>query len=414
MTDNTNGTYTINCEDGTTSTIRDGVQGATGSAGADGSGCNVTDNANGTYTISCDEGTMVSLSDGVTGPAGVDGVDGSDGTSCTATTIAEGIEVSCGGSVVDTLVNGTDATSCTTQDLGDSLTVSCPDGTTSSWAKATCGLNAYSPETQFCYLDEVYDRCGGLSFDPLLLFCSADLIYSKCNELIFTPTTQFCSAESIFSKCNGLIFDPIVEFCDSDIIYPICNSDASYDPTTSFCDIREGGQLYRYIAIGSQTWMAENLNYATSGSCYGGDASSCEIYGRLYTWDAAMGGASASSASPSGVKGICPDNWHLPSEAEWAILINSVDINNGADGVGKSLKAIIEGGTDAFSFGGLYAGYRYNGMWFNETIWGRWWNATEFNDDYASAVVITDGSDDLNWYEHNTKTTSYSIRCVMD
>jgi uncharacterized protein (TIGR02145 family) len=88
--------------------------------------------------------------------------------------------------------------------------------------------------------------------------------------------------------------------------------------------------------------MAENLKYLPSvvgpgtGSnseaycyVYGYDGTSISAakatenyatYGVLYNWTAAMNGAESSDANPSGVQGICPDGWHLPSDAEWKQL----------------------------------------------------------------------------------------------
>ena len=98
-----------------------------------------------------------------------------------------------------------------------------------------------------------------------------------------------------------------------------------------------GGRTYKTIQIGSQTWMAENLNYEykVEGSTYGNfcyklSADSCGKYGRLYTWAAAMdtattgcGRGAACSASSGRVQGVCPNGWHLPDSAEWEALFGS-------------------------------------------------------------------------------------------
>ncbi len=101
------------------------------------------------------------------------------------------------------------------------------------------------------------------------------------------------------------------------------------------------GNVYNTVLIGSQCWMKENLrtthyangntvsNGTTSRWAYpSGDASNKPIYGLLYTWEAGMHGSSASSSNPSGVQGVCPTGWHLPSEAEWNQLTNYVRSQN--------------------------------------------------------------------------------------
>lgn len=88
--------------------------------------------------------------------------------------------------------------------------------------------------------------------------------------------------------------------------------------TGSFVDARDA-QVYRTTKIGTQTWMAENLSFdaGTGSYCYGDVPANCKNYGRLYTWGVAMGGGESSNANPSGVQGICPEEWHMPSNGEW-------------------------------------------------------------------------------------------------
>ena len=97
------------------------------------------------------------------------------------------------------------------------------------------------------------------------------------------------------------------------------------------------GNVYNTALIGSQCWMKENLRatkfpdnteialgtYTSSDPCYYDDSESdipLAERGYLYNWSAAIHGAASSSAAPSGVQGVCPNGWHLPSEAEWEAL----------------------------------------------------------------------------------------------
>ncbi len=118
------------------------------------------------------------------------------------------------------------------------------------------------------------------------------------------------------------------------------------------------GNVYQTVEIGHQCWMKENLrtiHYAdgtiipvgtelsetTAYRYYPNDNSAnVPIYGYLYNWAAVMHGESSSSANPSGVQGICPQGWHVPSEAEIAQLINFVG-SQGQYGCGGDPSNII-------------------------------------------------------------------------
>jgi hypothetical protein len=87
------------------------------------------------------------------------------------------------------------------------------------------------------------------------------------------------------------------------------------------------GEYYQTVVIGSQTWMAKNLNYAVSGSeCYEDLESNCDIYGRLYDWITAMGLPSScnysdcSSSISGNHRGICPPDGHIPRDSDWDVL----------------------------------------------------------------------------------------------
>ena len=176
------------------------------------------------------------------------------------------------------------------------------------------------------------------------------------------------------------------------------------DSIGNLTDFRDG-QAYRTVTIGTQTWMAENLNYKTANSfCYEDKASNCEKYGRLYLWDAALK--------------ACPEGWHLPTKAEFETLFTAVGDSSVA---GKMLKS-TSGWTaqigftneDAFGFSALPAGYRYfNGEYFIEGSGTLFWNSTEDYGSFAYYVGI-DFNDDSALLLAGDKDNGFSVRCLKD
>lgn len=120
-------------------------------------------------------------------------------------------------------------------------------------------------------------------------------------------------------------------------------------PDGTFTDARDG-HVYKYKKIGTQTWMAENLAflpevYPDSATSFvdkrfyvygykGYDVEEAkntenfQKFGVLYNWKAAVNNASGSNSVPSGVQGICPSGWHLPSDAEWIVLEKTLGMSN--------------------------------------------------------------------------------------
>jgi uncharacterized protein (TIGR02145 family) len=130
---------------------------------------------------------------------------------------------------------------------------------------------------------------------------------------------------------------------------------------------------YSIVKIGNQIWMAENLKttHYSNGTtiplvtgvsnwsaltdnskayCWYNDdmATNFNTYGALYTWAAAMNGSASTENNPSGVQGVCPSGWHLPSEREWNELTDYLE-NNGYnyDGTTTSQKIASSMASDA-------------------------------------------------------------------
>ena len=179
--------------------------------------------------------------------------------------------------------------------------------------------------------------------------------------------------------------------------------------TDSLIDNRDG-QTYKTVTIGKQTWMAQNLNYVTSGSyCHDDNINECAKYGRLYK---------ASAAVKS-----CPAGWHLPSEAEWKVLFGAV---GGIDVAGSKLKSkngwLHDGsGSDDYGFSALPVGLRdKDGAYSKNEIESNFWTSVKIENfrfysysgvllhvhlDYVSSDVEIDSKNDRN---------AISVRCVKN
>ena len=182
------------------------------------------------------------------------------------------------------------------------------------------------------------------------------------------------------------------------------DSDVAYG---SFTDTRGGIiQSYRTVKIEDLTWMAENLNLNTLDSwCYDDVFSNCNIYGRMYTWDAAMS--------------ACPSGWLLPTREDWNNLVLAVGDNAGTklkSETGYNPNEYVNGnGTDEFGFSALPGGYLTEENHFFDHVgnWGYWWSATELGSDYAYKRVMGFSIDSVDEY-WNFKEFAFSVRCVKD
>src|SRR5690554_4704895 len=211
---------------------------------------------------------------------------------------------------------------------------------------------------------------------------------------------------------------------------------------STFTDPRDG-KVYQTVVIGNQVWMAENLAYLPSvnmvadgsedaaGSyyyVYGYDGTNVAdakatgnyaTYGVLYNWTAAMDGEASSTTNPSGIQGVCPAGWHLPSEAEWTELTNYLGGTGVAGGKLKETGTTHwntpnTGATNETGFTALPGGLRSgSGAFYNVGYSGYWWSATEVN--------VTNAWDRLMYGYYSyvdrgyfNKEVGFSVRCVRD
>ena len=217
----------------------------------------------------------------------------------------------------------------------------------------------------------------------------------------------------------------------SDVAANYLNPDYPYGEVT---DARDG-QVYKTTTIGSQTWLAQNMNYETANSaCFNNVADSCSKYGRLYAWKDA--------------KDVCPSGWHLLDTTEWNMLLaetggmDSATVNliskNGwprSESSAASLDSIVSqmdsdltvnipkgwGGSDPYGFSALPAGVKHKGGEFMG-VGGisDFWLATEYlvnllgdsvDEAYYADLLI------LGYYVYvlpEEKASFKSVRCVKD
>jgi uncharacterized protein (TIGR02145 family) len=231
---------------------------------------------------------------------------------------------------------------------------------------------------------------------------------------------------------TGLLFS-----CSSDLE----SAEEILNKVSGVSSLTYGGKTYKTVEIGTQTWMAENLNYAPSSSsgtipC---DIYNCDLYGRLYDWSTAMGFDSSCNSSTcsnqirSPHRGICPSGWHIPSNAEWDKLYRYADSTNGSASLyksstaGKYLKAKNGWSScgpsgsgssysceDTHGFSALPGGNGYsNGSFGVVGSFGYWWSANEYNSGFAHNRYIRNLDDAAN-LDYDLKDNLYSVRCVKD
>jgi len=221
----------------------------------------------------------------------------------------------------------------------------------------------------------------------------------------------------------------------SDPITPSSSSIASSsssldvsDPIVSSCSLN--GET---VKIGDQVWMKENLNCNISGSrCRFNNASNCAIFGRLYDWATAMNlpsscnSSSCSSQIKKNRQGICPSGWHVPSVADWGVLMKFInpsclDHSSCAD-AGTKLKSAslwksssnVPVGTDEFGFSALPGGD--GALLVRDTVsytFGSWWTSDDGSQQRAEYRTMSYDNENVS-ISAGDKELPRSVRCIQD
>ena len=186
-------------------------------------------------------------------------------------------------------------------------------------------------EDSYTYQVYVYDRGWRVAKRDELCYGKACTAMSGGESIIWNGRTYVCS-DTAWRQENVYNLDKSSFFA----------SDVDYGSLTDERD----GQVYKTVKIGTQVWMAENLNYADSlkdvvlqdgaSFCYDYDSDNCAVGGRFYRWAAAMGllskynnsRADTTLLKSSNHRGLCPEGWHIPDTTEWNTLIATVGKGN--------------------------------------------------------------------------------------
>lgn len=272
----------------------------------------------------------------------------------------------------------------------------------------------------------------------VVLILSCTLVQAQITKTIIhetggnTVTYQLSSLDSIVYDLLGINMI-LHETGGNTVSYAIANIDSvTYDTTVIvscgpiFTDARNG-EIYPIIQIGNQCWMAENLRYDIP-NVYGSDTMNpvnpSVAYGRLYSWETVMNGTSPSASNPSGVQGICPNGWHLPSDAEWnemELVLGMLALDTSDTGFrgthGTSIKSTIGwtsgNGTNASNFNAFPVGlYSTTNFHFLGT-YASFWSSTEYSVTGAWVRFLDQNNTGFG-RGSNAKTYLYPCRCLKD
>jgi len=236
----------------------------------------------------------------------------------------------------------------------------------------------------------------------------------------------------------------------------LVDSPGGFNPDLSYGTVSDiDGNSYGTIKIGDQNWMAENLkviHYADGSpiplvteeaewEALSADAKAYCWYdnlsgysdttGALYTWAAAMNGFPGVDTIPSGIQGVCPDGWHLPSDAEWKVLEMSLGMSQahadnydwrGSD-EGGQLKELgfskwekpNTGASNSSGFTAVPGGFRGNkGVFYSLGQYATFWTTSDEEGTDKAWYRTLHYSHETVYRQYQFMNQGFSVRCVQD
>jgi uncharacterized protein (TIGR02145 family) len=226
---------------------------------------------------------------------------------------------------------------------------------------------------------------------------------------IFTPSVAGTGTKTIvYTYTNAAL-------CSANQnLHIIVQSAPVFSCGNALTDIRDN-KTYPTVQIGSQCWMAANLNYGTvlvstqdqrdnclfEKYCFNDNPANCTNLGALYQWDELM-----QYDNTPAVQGFCPPGWHIPSENDWNILFANY-INNGF--AGNPLKYSGYSGFNALLSGENY----FNQSWKYQGFATFFWSSTSHSPTQAWAHGMNDEDPSVSAYPAG-RGNAFSVRCVHD
>jgi uncharacterized protein (TIGR02145 family) len=299
-------------------------------------------------------------------------------------------------------------------------------------AKPTAGIHIPS-RTQIVWKWNTVSGATGYKWNTINDYVSAtemgtNTSKTETNLTCSTPYTRFVWAYNVCGISSVTTLTQRTSLCQ----FANCGTD-------SLTDSRDG-KIYPTVLIGTQCWFKKNINVGTRISvtgnqtnfgiiekyCYNDADSNCDVYGGLYQWAEVVqylnGATNTSSWNPvptGNVQGVCPEGWHIPTDAEWLTLTTFLGGTNSAGGKMKETGLTHwatpnTGATNESGFTALPGGYRdANGTSNSIFHYDYNWSGTEVTP--SSAWVRYLGFDNSTaTRDSSDKSLGFSVRCIND